>query len=360
MSAARQNYQFDGAFKMSCGGALESPVLAYETWGELNDQRDNGVLVLTGMSPSAHAASSVKDSTHGWWEEMIGPSLPIDTDRYFVICMNSLGSCYGSTGPASENPSTGRTYGLDFPELRLEDIAVAGRYLLNHLGIVKLHTIVGPSMGGMVALALAAGEPGISSKLLLISTATRAVPQAIALRSLQREMVLRDSAWCGGRYDPDAGPVNGLRLARKLGVISYRALAEWEQRFGRKPIPAEQIADEPFPLRFEIEGYLDHQARKFTGHFDANCYLYLSQALDLFDIAAFGGTVAAGLQRIDAERSLIVGVKSDRLFPLAQQREIASGLKGAVDMIELDSMQGHDSFLVDMDGFRPVVREFFA
>lgn len=360
MSSARQIYQFDDPFKMSCGDKLESPVLAYETWGELNNRRDNGVLVFTGMSPSAHAASSAKDISPGWWEEIIGSSRPIDTKRYFVVCMNSLGSCFGSTGPASENPNTGRPYGIDFPELRLEDIAVAGKYLLNHLGISQLHTIVGPSMGGMVALAMATSEPGISRNLLLISTAARAVPQAIALRSLQREMVLRDPQWRGGRYYPDAGPVNGLRLARKLGVISYRALAEWEQRFGRKPIPAGDITDQPFPLRFEIEAYLEHQAEKFTGHFDANCYLYLSQALDLFDMADFGATVTAGLQRIDAERSLVIGVKSDRLFPLAQQQEIASGLKGAVEMIELDSMQGHDSFQADMENFRPVIAEFFA
>ncbi len=360
MSTARKYFQPDDGLEMSCGEVLHHPVLAYETWGELNSRRDNAIWVFTGLSPSAHAASSADDPSAGWWEEMIGAAKPIDTDRYFVICMNSLGSCFGSTGPASQSPSSGRPYGLDFPELRLEDIAHAGRLLMNHLGIATLDTIVGPSMGGMVALALAVREPGISRRLLLISTAGQAMPQAIALRSLQREMVWRDPQWCNGRYEPGAGPVDGLRLARKLGVISYRASAEWEQRFGRKPARAGSPSDGPFAMRFEVEAYLEHQARKFTGQFDANCYLYLSHAMDLFDLADYGGTVAAGLQRIEVERSLVVGVQSDRLFPLYQQKEIAAGLNGTVELIVLDSMQGHDSFLVDMDGFRPVIAAFFA
>ena len=348
---------------MRRGGSLQSPVIAYETWGELNARRDNAVLVFTGMSPSAHASSSPADSSPGWWEEMIGPDRPIDTRRHFVICLNSLGSCYGSTGPASVDPATGQPYGLDFPVLTLEDVAETGHGLLRHLGIEQLHTLVGPSMGGMTALALAILHPGISRRLLLLSTAARSLPFAIALRSLQREIIRRDPGWQEGRYPAGQGPVTGMQLARKLGMITYRSAQEWEQRFGRERIPEERKAGDPFGQDFEVEAYLEAHAQKFTGQFDANAYLYLSRASDLFDVAEHGGSLAAGLARIRVDEALVVGVTTDFLFPAAQQRELAAGLEAPgrqVAYVELASIQGHDSFLVDMDRFRPVVADFFA
>lgn len=363
MSGARQFLEISGSFEMRRGGSLERPVIAYETWGELNAQHDNAVLIFTGLSPSAHASSSAQDPAPGWWEEVVGPSRPIDTRRYFVVCINSLGSCFGSVGPASVNPRTGDRYRLTFPVLTLEDVAAAGRRVLEHLRVDALHTLVGPSMGGMTALGYAVLFPGSARRLLLISTAARALPFAIALRSLQREMIRRDPSWAQGRYEPAAGPVSGMRLARKLGMITYRSAQEWEQRFGRERIPEERQSGDPFGVDFEIEAYLESHAQKFIGQFDANCYLYLSRAMDLFDLAEHGGSVNAGMKRIRAERALVIGVATDILFPLQQQRELAEGLRercGEVLLHELPSIQGHDSFLVDMDRFRPVIREFLS
>ncbi|MCK6370033.1 MAG: homoserine O-acetyltransferase [Gammaproteobacteria bacterium] len=347
---------------MRRGGALERPVIAYETWGTLSRTRDNAVLIFTGLSPSAHACSSPADPAPGWWEEIVGPSRPIDTRRYFVICVNSLGSCFGSTGPASPDPETGEPYRLGFPVLTLEDVATGGAKLLDHLGIERLHTLVGPSMGGMTSLGFAVMYAGRARNMLLISCGARSLPFAIALRSLQREMIRRDPDWAGGSYAPGHGPVTGMQLARKLGMITYRSAQEWEQRFGRERIAEERQTGDPFALDFEIEAYLEAHAQKFTGQFDPNCYLYLSRASDLFDIAEHGGSVEAGLKRVRAERVVVIGVTSDFLFPLHQQRELAAGLRqGCANVVlhELPSIQGHDSFLVDMDRFRPLIREFF-
>lgn len=347
---------------MRRGGALDRPVFAYETWGTLNEARDNGVLLFTGLSPSAHACSSPADPSPGWWEEMVGPGRPIDTRRFFVVCVNSLGSCFGSTGPASVNPVTGDLYRLDFPVLTLEDVAAAGREVIAALGIERLHTTVGCSMGGMTALAFCIRYPEVSEGLLSISSSARAMPFAIALRSLQREIIRKDPEWNGGDYTLHGGPITGMRLARKLGMITYRSAAEWEQRFGRERIAEERDTGDPFCIDFEVESYLEAHANKFIGQFDANCYLYLSRAMDLFDVAEHGGSVKAGLGRVRVKRALVIGVRTDFLFPIAQQEQLAKGLKRRgreVEFVPLDSIQGHDAFLVDMDRFRPVVCRYF-
>jgi homoserine O-acetyltransferase len=364
MSSARQLFQFPDVFEMRRGGVLQRPTVAYETWGELNSKKDNAVLIFTGLSPSAHATSSPEDPAPGWWEEIIGPSRSIDTRKYFVICINSLGSCFGSTGPGSTDPSTGEAYRLSFPVLTLDDVAVAGKAVIDHLGIKSLYAAVGPSMGGMTALSLAVQFPGISRSLVIISAAARSSPYAIALRSLQREMIRRDPDWQDGRYATGAGPISGMRLARKLGMITYRSGKEWDIRFGRERISGEERATgDSFAPDFEVEAYLEHHAQKFTGDFDANCYLYLSRASDLFDVAEYGGSISAALQRVVADRILIIGVTSDFLFGIEQQRELAAEFEAAgrsVNLVELESIQGHDSFLVDMDRFRPVLSDFFA
>ncbi len=362
MSDARHSFAIPGPFRLRRGGELPAVELAYETWGRLNEDRDNAVLIFTGMSPSAHAASSPADPAPGWWEEMVGPSRPIDTNRYFVVCVNSLGSCFGSTGPASTNPATGQPYRLDFPVLNLEDVASSGKALLDHLGIDSLYSVVGPSMGGMTSLAFAVMYPGVARSLVLLSCGARSLPFATALRSLQREMIRKDPAWEGGSYPAGAGPIEGMRLARKLGMITYRSAQEWEQRFGRERIASERLTGDGFAMDFEVEAYLEHHAQKFTGQFDANCYLYLSRASDLFDLADHGGSVEAALRRIKTDRVLVIGVTTDFLFPIAQQRELAEGLQAQgrhVSFVELPSIQGHDSFLADMDRFRPVICEFY-
>ena len=348
---------------MHRGGALHNPTFAYETWGKLDVARSNAILIFTGLSPSAHAASSNEDATPGWWEEIVGPGRPIDTGRYYVICINSLGSCFGSMGPASVDPLTGQIYRLTFPVVSLEDVARGGYELARHLGVERLHAVLGPSMGGMTALAYAVMFPAAVEGLVLISSTARSSPFAIALRSLQREMIRKDPLWKDGNYTPDAPPLTGMRLARKLGMMTYRSAEEWRVRFGRERVASEHTAGDPFGVRFEIEAYLEHHASKFIGQYDPNCYLYLSRASDLFDIAEHGASVAGALSKVQAKRILIIGVKTDFLFPVYQQKELAEGLSGSgrhVDFVELGSLQGHDSFLIDMDAFRPVLARYFS
>lgn len=363
MSTAKKLLEVDGPFKMRRGGVLQSPTIAYETWGELKGSGENAILLFTGLSPSAHATSSPEDPSPGWWEEMVGPGRPIDTNRFFVICANSLGSCFGSTGPASTDPETGNRYRLSFPVLTLEDIAHSGYEVLRHLKVDRLHAVVGSSMGGMTGLAFCLLYPGTSEALVAISSSMRALPFAIALRSLQREIVRRDPAWNAGDYELGSGPVSGMRLARKLGMITYRSAGEWERRFGRERVPAESQTDEPFGISFSVESYLQAHAEKFTGQFDPNCYLYLSRGMDLFDVAEHGGSIEAGLSRLELQRALIIGVTTDILFPIHQQKELADAMSENVENVQftrLDSIQGHDSFLVDMDRFRPVLGKFFG
>lgn len=347
---------------MHRGGYLESPTIAYETWGTLQGSGDNAILLFTGLSPSAHAASSALNPAAGWWEDMIGSGLPLDSDRYFIVCVNSLGSCFGSTGPASVNPATGEKYRLTFPVLTLEDVAEGGYQVLKYLGIERLHTTIGCSMGGMSALAFCVRHPEMSGGLISISSASRALPFSIAVRSLQREMIRQDPKWNGGNYDPEDPPVTGQRLARKLGMITYRSAQEWEHRFGRERVSTEEHGGDPFRIDFAVEGYLEAHAKKFTGQFDPNCYLYLSRASDLFDLAEHGGSLASGYKKLRLQRALVIGVQSDILFPLHQQKELAEGLAGVVGdvkFVPLNSIKGHDSFLVDMDAFRPVMCDYF-
>ncbi len=344
---------------MHRGGELENVQLALETWGKPNEHRDNTVLIFSGLSPSAHAASSPDDPEPGWWEQMLGPGKPIDTNRYHVVCVNSLGSCFGSTGPAATDPQTGKPYRLSFPVLSIEDIARAAHAAIKKLGIDHLAAVIGPSMGGMTALAFCLQFPGMCDAMLNISAAARATPFAIALRSLQREIIRSDPDWHDGNYDITQPPVSGMRLARKLGMITYRSPEEWLTRFGRDEISDDRKSAERFSMRFEIESYLDAAAKRFTGQFDPNCYLYLSCSIDLFDVAAHGGSVAAGFEKIDIKRAMVIGVKTDRLFPLEQQHEIADNLACETEFVVLDSIQGHDSFLVDMDSFKPVIARFF-
>jgi homoserine O-acetyltransferase len=348
---------------MRRGGRLPDVRIAYETWGEPNAHADNVVLLLTGLSPDAHAASSPADPRRGWWEAMVGPGKPLDAERFFIICVNALGSCFGSTGPASVNPVTGEPYGSDFPELALEDLAASARWALSLLGIRRLRAVVGPSLGGMTALAYALMFPDEVEALVLISCATHAQPFGTAVRSLQRELIRNDPTWRGGHYYPGPGPREGMRLARKLGMISYRSPAEWTKRFDRRRLTDADSSNDPFAIEFEIEAYLDARSRAFTGGFDANSYLYLSRAEDLFDAAEHGETLADALAKVRAARALIVGVASDILFPLEQQQTLAELLANGNRQVvfkPLDSLQGHDSFLVDMERFCPAIAEFFA
>lgn len=350
-------------FIMRRGGSLPKVVIAYESWGRLSQMRDNAVLVFTGLSPTAHACSSLEDPAPGWWEYMIGPGKPIDTNQFYVVCVNSLGSCFGSTGPYSINPATGQRYAIDFPDLTIEDIAKAGHHAMQELGIDHLCAVVGSSMGGMSSLAYALQYPDEVDYLVTISSACRSLPLAIAMRSIQREIVRCDPDWREGRYDSEKEPKRGMTLARKIGLITYRAGEEWNQRFNRARVGMEYKDRDKFGIEFEVESYLDYNANKFVDSFDANSYLYLSRAMDWFDVAEHGGSVNAGLAKIHSKKTLVIGVETDILFPIKQQEDIFFGIQKAgrsVEFVRLPSIKGHDSFLVDEENFAPVVQKFFS
>lgn len=356
-------------FAMKRGGELHGAHIAYETWGTLNSARDNAVLIVTGLSPDAHAAANAANPEPGWWEAMLGPGKPIDSERWFVICANSLGSCKGSTGPASINPDNGELYRLDFPQLSIEDGANAIAHVVRELGIQQLACVIGNSMGGMAALALLAIHPGIARTHINISGAAKALPFSIAIRSLQREAIRLDPNWNDGHYTDECYPESGMRMARKMGVITYRSALEWDGRFGRVRLDSDRADGGPFGLEFEVESYLEAHARRFVRNFDPNCYLFLSRSMDWFDLGDYcahrtsdgESNTRAGLASIRVEKALAIGAATDILFPLQQQREIADGLRaGGADarFLALDSPQGHDAFLVDFDRFGPAVRGF--
>ena len=344
------------------GGLLHGARVAYETWGTLDAARSNAILIVTGLSPDAHAASHADNPEAGWWEKMLGPGQAIDTDRWFVVCVNSLGSCKGSTGPASINPASGQPWRLDFPELSIEDIADGAVAVVRALGIERLACLIGNSMGGMTSLAVLQRHPGIARGHINISGSAQALPFSIAIRSLQREAIRLDPAWNNGRYDEQTYPEAGMRIARKLGVITYRSALEWDGRFGRVRLDSEASDDDPFGMEFQVESYLEGHARRFVRRFDPNCYLYLGRAMDWFDLGEqAGGDVDAALAALQVDKALAIGANTDILFPVQQQQQIAHGLAaGGCDaqFIGLDSPQGHDAFLVDFARFCPPIRAF--
>ena len=365
--AATQTVPLPDPFPLYRGGVLHGARIAYESWGRLNAARDNAILLFTGLSPSAHAAATTADPSPGWWQRMIGPALAIDTDRYFVLCVNSLGSCFGSTGPASIDPATGQRYRLDFPEVAVEDIARAGFETARALGIARLSGVMGASLGGSLALVFAALFPQGSRRLISISGSAAASPFAIALRSVQREAIMSDPDWQGGNYAPEHPPRNGMRVARKLGTITYRSAAEWRQRFGRQPLAGLALGADQFAPRFAVEGYLEAQAERFIRVYDPNCYLYLSSAMDRFDLAEHGGSnhaaLAASGSHAGLEKVLVLGVESDLLYPIHEQAAIAAAFgQAGVDtrFTRLPSIEGHDAFLVDIARFDAEIRAFLA
>jgi homoserine O-acetyltransferase len=352
-----QLYESREPIELQYGGRLPGFRLAYETWGRLSEDRDNAVLLCTGLSASSHAASHRGDPSPGWWEGMIGPGAPIDTDRWFVICSNVLGGCFGSTGPASVDPATGEPYAVAFPIVSIWDMVATQRRLLDHLGIDRLDSILGASMGGMQALAFGAAHPARTRRIVAISSPGRSYPLSISLRHVQREAVMMDPAWREGHYDPDEGPREGLHLARQIGTITYRSGPEWDRRFAR-----ERLRDRPedFGVDFQIESYLRHQGDRFVDRFDPNSYLYLSKSMDLFDLGEGTPSYDEGVARIRA-RTLLIGVTTDLLFPIHQQEEVARILRDSgreCRFVRLDSVYGHDAFLIETERFGRIVGAF--
>ena len=323
-------------YRFHRGGEIISGQIAYETWGVLNQTKSNSILIFTGLSPSAHAASSSSNPEPGWWEQLIGEGAALDTNHFHIICVNSLGSCFGSSGPASIDPVTGTQYGNAFPAVSIEDIAAGGIAVLDHLGIKRASLVIGPSLGGSAVLAFAALHPGRARRLISISGTMAASAHAIALRSIQREAVQND-------------PVNGLRLARKLGTVTYRSAAELSARFGRAASNSGQD--------FAIQDYLDQQADKFSKTFDPDSYLKLSRAIDLFDLSAHGDPTTL-FQRAGLESALVIGVEQDSLFTIDEQTRIAAALRAAgipTQLERVDSLAGHDAFLADQPLFAAII-----
>lgn len=360
ISPGTRTRELPDPLRLACGATLESVRIAYETVGDLNSRGDNVIVVMTGLSPSAHISSTQADPTDGWWERMVGPGRPIDTNQWHVICINSLGSCKGSTGPASTNPATGLPYATDFPLLAIEDIADAAAALLSDLGYQRVACVIGVSMGAMTSLALLERHPELTRAHISISGAIHSLPLALAIRSLQREAITSDSDWQLGRYNEARYPVRGMETARKLGLISYRAAAEWDERFGRERLKDSLTTTSAFGPAFTVEAYLNAHASRFVSAFDPNSYLYLSRALDHFDFAG-GSDSHERLASLRLDDALVIGVTSDLLFPSTQQMQIAQGLQrgGTKTRFELlGCSQGHDSFLVDIPAFGAPIRRF--
>ncbi len=350
-------------FKMRHGGELNQGILAYETWGELNADKSNAILILTGLSADSHAATH--DHTHdshetaGWWEYMLGSDKAIDTNKWFVICASSLGSCKGSTGPCSPNPYTKQPYKFSFPDLALEDIANSSLDMVQSLGIEKLACVIGPSMGGMSALALILQHPDVAHHMINIAAGCHSEPFSTAIRSLQREAILKDVNFNKGNYSSDQWPTQGMKQARKMGMLSYRSAEEWKERFPRS---LRQRPHEPFGIEFPVEAYLEHHAEKFVHQFDPVSYIYLSRAMDWFDAFDYKKEKNHNpFEQVCLDSALVVGARSDLLFPSSQQHEMAELLNQAGIKTELsitDSIQGHDSFLVDTEVYSAVVRDY--
>ncbi|KAK0046730.1 serine O-succinyltransferase [Biomphalaria pfeifferi] len=347
------------AFPMKLNkGVLPKLDIAYETWGTLNNDKSNAVLVLAGLSASSHARSSVDNMKPGWWERFIGPGCAVDTSKFFVICPNNLGGCYGSSGPSSVNVLTGKPYGTTFPIIGIEDMTNAIFLLLDHLEIDKLHGSVGSSLGGMLSLQSAVSYPERVGRLITISSCAQSHPSSIAMRYLQRKCIMSDPNWNNGHYYGKAYPKIGMKLAREIATITYRSGPEWDERFGRG-----RISDEPPSLcpTFLIEAYLEHQGESFSTKYDPNSLLYMSKAMDMFDIAEGYNSLEEGLSRVKCP-VMVIGVQTDVLFPIWQQRELASLLQRAgnpqVTFYELNSLYGHDTFLLDLNGVGAAIKGF--
>jgi len=344
----------------SFGGPEEPITVAYESWGELNDRRDNAILILHALTGDSHVEGprGPGHATPGWWGDMIGPGKPFDTDRFFVIAPNVFGGCQGTTGPSSLAPD-GRAYGSRFPAITVRDQVAVERELADLLDIERFYAIAGGSMGGMRALEWAIMSPERVERLIVLSTGPAATAEQIALCSIQRHAIELDPLFRGGDYYEAAqgdGPWRGLGVARRVAQVSYRTRDEFIERFGRDPQPGENPMEGG---RFSAEGYLDYQAKKLSWRFDANSYIVLSNAMNLFDVGRGRGGIQAALESITA-KTLVVGFSSDRLYAIDEQRLLTSGIRNADRMVELPSFLGHDAFLLEVTALSPFVSAHLA
>ncbi|MEM8800532.1 MAG: homoserine O-acetyltransferase [Pseudomonadota bacterium] len=349
---------------LDCGAALAAPVVAYETYGELNADRSNAILLCHALTGDQYAASTHPvTGKPGWWQRFVGPGKMLDTDRYCVICPNVIGSCLGSTGPVSENPETGKPYAIDFPVVTIRDMARGHASLLDYLGVERLHAVIGGSMGGMQVLEFIASFPERAARALPIATAARHSAQNIAFHEVGRQAIMADPDWRGGRYlEEGARPEKGLAVARMAAHITYMSEAGLMGRFGRNLQDRQQVGF-GFDADFQIESYLRHQGRSFVERFDANAYLYITRAMDYYDIAArHDGRLADAFQRVDA-RVCVISFTTDWLYPTAESKHLVRALNAAgvpVSFLELESPHGHDAFLLPHAEMESVITGFLA
>jgi homoserine O-acetyltransferase len=357
-----KNFHRIGSFEPELGGYLEEVTLAYETWGELDPSGENAVLILHALTGDSHCAGGISEAYKrgGWWDEMVGPGRLVDTDEHFVVCSNVLGGCSGSTGPASVDPATDYQYGMRFPIVTISDIVRAQKRLLDDLGVRKLEVVIGGSIGGQQALEWALKFPDFVEKAVPVAATGALGPQGLGMSEIGRRAIMADPNWQGGDYyGTGKSPETGLAIARMAGMLTYQsAEGQWE-RFGREEATRPALYEE-FGGRFEIESYLHYQGHDLTGRFDANSYLYLTRAMDLYDIGAGYASHEEAYERIEAE-VLFVGISSDWLFPAREVRaaaELAKAAGAEAHYEEIESLNGHDAFLKDWDELRAAVGPF--
>jgi homoserine O-acetyltransferase len=363
-AATAQKAQFSEPLRLRGGAELPSFEIAYETYGRLNEARSNAVLVCHALNASHHVAGFYQEDTNnvGWWDNLVGPGKPLDTNRFFVVGSNYIGSCFGSTGPASVNSATGKPWGADFPVVTVEDWVEAQARLADRLGIERFAAVIGGSLGAMQALQWTLSYPERIRHSIVIAAAAKLTPQNIAFNEVARQAIMTDPDFHGGHYyDQGVVPTRGLRIARMIGHITYLSGEAMAEKFGRLLRRGAPGFD--FDIDFEIESYLRYQGDKFSTYFDANTYLRITKALDYFDPAAdFGGDLTKALARAKAA-FLVVSFKSDWRFPPPRSRDIVRALldnRRIVSYLELDAPGGHDAFLLEDPRYHAALRSYFG
>ncbi len=350
-------------FCFECGRTLAHVQVAYEAYGELNAAADNAVYVCHALTGSAHAAfyNSPAETSPGWWDGLIGKGKALDPEHYFIVCANLLGSCYGTTGPASLDPQSGEPYGVGFPPVTTRDMVRAQKRLLDWLGVKELALVIGGSLGGMISWQWLVDYPEFVRAAIPIAGTVQGSPWMIALNEVARQAIYNDTAWQEGNYR-DGGPVAGLALARMIAMISYRSHSQFSQRFGRTRVWSEPTQELDFDNRFQVENYLHYQGQKLVQRFDARTYIYLTKAMDFHDVSRGYGCLEEALARIKA-RVLVIGIDSDVLYypcelraTTAQLRQLGKDARYA----EIGSIYGHDAFLVEYPQLNRLVSEFLA
>lgn len=350
-------------FQLQNGRTLGPITISYETYGELSAKKDNAILILHALSGDAHAAGKHKhdDKKVGWWDTMIGPGKAFDTNKYFVICSNFLGSCKGTTGPISINPETGKPYGTEFPLITVKDMVNCQKVLIDHLGIKKLLCACGGSMGGMQALEWGVAYPEMCQSLIPVATTHRLSAQGIAFNEVGRQAIISDPNWNKGHYyESEKKPIQGLALARMIGHITYLSDTSMHRKFGRE-LREKNIPDYKFEIEFQVESYLHYQGDSFVKRFDANTYLYITKAMDYYDLSQGHSSLKEALKKAAGPKYLLISFSSDWLFPPYQMKEISKALRANgidVTYLDINTDYGHDAFLLEVDEMTQLIKGF--